>query len=227
MSDIKNNGGRTRGAGRTREIILDAAETVFAQNGFAGTRVDVISNIAGYNTGLIFRYFGDKLGLYTEVIRCADEKISDLLKRVYAPLLDEESTNITSDCFRAFLKNMIKTLLDYLFENPKLVRILTWEMANGWQTLIQITPQMPTDDSSQFENFFRKALNTGMLRTDFIPFIQYSMIVQISQAYLASIPMYQRVLPEKDLTSSENLTAARDYLVDFIVAGIMIDPKRA
>lgn len=226
MSDIKNNRGRTRDARRTREIILDAAETAFSQNGFAGTRIDSISNISGYNTGLIFRYFGDKLGLYTEVIRRADGKISELLKRVYAPLLEEKNINITADSFRAFLKNMIKTFLDYLFENPKLVRILTWEMASGWQTLLQLTSQIPTDDSSQFENFFRKAQDTGMLRTDFIPFIQYSMIVQISQAYLASIPMYQRMLPEKDLTSSETLTAARDYLVDFIIAGMMIDPKR-
>ena len=47
----------------TREAILMAAESVFAQHGFDGARIDTIADISGYNKTLIFRYFGDKLGL--------------------------------------------------------------------------------------------------------------------------------------------------------------------
>lgn len=227
MTNIESTKGRIRDAQRTREIILDAAETVFAQEGFAGTRIDTIANMSKYNTGLIFRYFGDKLGLYTEVIKRADGKINELLGYVYAPLLEEENAEITADRFKAFLKNMIETMFNYLLENPKLVRILTWEMANGWQMLTQITSQMSTEDSLQFENFFRKAQSIGLLRSEFIPLLQYSMIIQICQVYIASIPMYQRLLPKKDLTSKKTLTDTRAYLVDFIIAGMMINPKEA
>src|SRR5258705_13958891 len=56
--------GRERDAEAARADILSAAEEVFAQRGFSGARVDEIAAASGYNKALIFRYFGDKLGLY-------------------------------------------------------------------------------------------------------------------------------------------------------------------
>ncbi|HET8578180.1 MAG TPA: helix-turn-helix domain-containing protein, partial [Methylomirabilota bacterium] len=55
---------RTYDAARTREIILDAAEALFAEHGFHGTSVDAIAVRSGYNKSLLFQYFRDKVGLY-------------------------------------------------------------------------------------------------------------------------------------------------------------------
>ena len=66
--------GRTHDAEGTREAILDAAEAVFAEHGFDGARIDAIAALAGYNKSLIFLYYGDKLALYAEVIRRADDQ---------------------------------------------------------------------------------------------------------------------------------------------------------
>src|SRR5215468_1334522 len=94
-----------RGRGeKTREAILTAAETVFAEHGFDGARVDTIAEVSGYNKTLIFRYFDDKLGLYTEVIKRADQEVSDLLAHVFAPLLEDETIATDAHRFRAFLK---------------------------------------------------------------------------------------------------------------------------
>jgi TetR/AcrR family transcriptional regulator len=53
----------------TRDRILDAAEGLFASHTFSGTQVDRVARVAGVNKRLIYHYFGDKAGLYGEVLR--------------------------------------------------------------------------------------------------------------------------------------------------------------
>jgi AcrR family transcriptional regulator len=59
----------TRNPARTRERILGAAFREFAANGFAGARVDEISRRAAINKRMLYHYFGDKAGLFREVLR--------------------------------------------------------------------------------------------------------------------------------------------------------------
>lgn len=98
--------GRRRGE-ITREVILNAAEVVFAQHGFDGARIDVIANVSGYNKNLIFRYFGDKFGLYAQVLMRSDREMGEILAHVFAPLLEDETTVFQVQGFRTFLKMMI------------------------------------------------------------------------------------------------------------------------
>jgi TetR/AcrR family transcriptional regulator len=54
---------------QTRTRILEAAMKEFAQKGFAGARVDVIARLASINKRMLYHYFGDKEGLFREVLR--------------------------------------------------------------------------------------------------------------------------------------------------------------
>jgi TetR/AcrR family transcriptional regulator len=47
------------------------------------------------------------------------------------------------------------------------------------------------------------------------------MLLQICQTYLVSLPLYQTMLSSEDLSSASALVQAREYLADFVVAGIM------
>src|SRR5258708_30602428 len=78
--------GRRRGEA-TREVILTAAEIVFAEHGFDGARVDTIANVSGYVNKLIFRYFGDNLGPSAEGLPLTDRELNALLARTIAPSL--------------------------------------------------------------------------------------------------------------------------------------------
>jgi len=60
---------RERNAERSRERLLDAALTEFAEHGFAGARVGAIAERAGLNKQLISHHFGGKRGLYESVMR--------------------------------------------------------------------------------------------------------------------------------------------------------------
>jgi AcrR family transcriptional regulator len=61
--------GRVRDPERSRERILDAALTEFAEHGFAGARVEAIARRSGLNKQLISHHFGGKRGLYDAVMR--------------------------------------------------------------------------------------------------------------------------------------------------------------
>ena len=74
MSESGSKRGRGRDAEKTREVILDAAEAAFAEHGFAGSRMDAIASVSGYNISLLFQYFGDKLGLYVQVLKRIDRQ---------------------------------------------------------------------------------------------------------------------------------------------------------
>jgi TetR/AcrR family transcriptional regulator len=223
MSELRRKRGRERvyDAPRTRETILNAAEAVFAEHGFDGTSVDAIAAQADYNKSLLFQYFGDKLGLYTQMLKRADREMGELLAHVFAPVLENGTAVSQADQFRTFLVSMVQTFFDYLLEHPRLMRILTWEMAEGWQTFAQIASQFPPEDADAFQQLFHKAHRAGLLRSDFVPIIQFTMMVPICQAYLAYLPLYQRLLPGEDLSSTSGLARAREYLVDFVVAGLM------
>src|SRR5579872_740133 len=54
---------------RTREKLIEAAGRVFAEKGYQGATVREICRQAGANVASVNYTFGDKLGLYTEVLR--------------------------------------------------------------------------------------------------------------------------------------------------------------
>ncbi|MES4992509.1 TetR/AcrR family transcriptional regulator [Phyllobacterium sp. 22229] len=52
-----------------RDLILDAGELIFADEGFAGAKMRDIANKAGVNQALIRYYFGSKQNLFDDVFR--------------------------------------------------------------------------------------------------------------------------------------------------------------
>lgn len=144
MDEIK----KSRGAA-TRVAILQAAETIFAEHGFDDARVDAIAEASGHNKTLIFRYFGNKVGLYTEVLKRADLEYSALLPRLFLPWLQDESNVFDARRFRDLLKVTIEAFFDYMVDHPHLTRILNWEQADGWQTFTKIVSQFEPDELPQ------------------------------------------------------------------------------
>lgn len=62
---------QARDAERTRRELLDVATEVFAQDGFAGARVDEIARRTRTTKRMIYYYFQSKEGLYTAVLERA------------------------------------------------------------------------------------------------------------------------------------------------------------
>lgn len=80
---------RVRDADRTRQAILEAAQHVFAEKGFAEAGVREITARAGVNPSLVSRYFGGKLKLFEAALDAALETrlMTDLPKESFGKLI--------------------------------------------------------------------------------------------------------------------------------------------
>ena len=58
---------RERRLERTRSLLLDAAEEVFAEKGFTPASLDDIARVAGYTKGAIYKHFATKEDLFLAV----------------------------------------------------------------------------------------------------------------------------------------------------------------
>jgi len=213
---------RIHNAEGAREAILNAAEEVFAEHGFDGARIDVIAKISGYNKSLIFQYYGDKLSLYSAVIRRADEQTRGMQDEALNTLLQVE-TELNPNQIKKLLGAYVGWYFDYLNEHPRIQRIYMWEMAEGWQTFSKILSQRDFDDVDQFAPVLAKLQAAGLLRSTPHPLLQLSSAVFVCALYLSLPPLYKVMLPGTDFASP----AAREFVIEFIVNGLLISPAEA
>jgi AcrR family transcriptional regulator len=225
MPELRRKRGRERvyDAPRTREAIVNAALAVFAENGFDGTSMDAIAQTSGYNKSLLFQYFGDKLRLYTQVLKRADREMGELMGRVFTPLLEDETLASNADRFRDFLRSTCGAFFDYMVEHPQVMRLFNWEQAEGWQTFTRIASQFEPEDLSRFEALFKMARSSGLLRSDLDIVVMVMLIQQTCWSSHAALPLYQLLLAGKDVSSATALTHVREQIVAFLVAGMMGD----
>ncbi len=223
MSEPGSKRGRPHDAEGTRQIILDAAEEVFAEHGFDGARIDLIAQAAGYNKSLIFQYFDDKLGLYGAVIRRADDQTRVWQNEALSTFAAvEPSTN--TDQIRDLVRKYIGLYFDYLVAHPHVLRIYMWEMAEGWQTFSKIATQRDFDDVDDFVPVLAKLQSAGLLRPGVNP-AQFSSVLFMPALYLALLPLYKVLIPNLDLYSAAELAKAREFVVEFTVNGLLITPS--
>lgn len=108
---------------RTKEQILEAAESLFAEKGFKATTLKDVSNKCAANTALISYYFGSKEGLRDAVLtRQLDRAGCRILKaRV------QETNPISLDEFRELLEIHFQGIE----EDNTVFRLIVWSMADG------------------------------------------------------------------------------------------------
>jgi AcrR family transcriptional regulator len=68
----------------TRDLLLDAAEEVFARRGFDGASLEEIAENAGYTRGAIYKHFGSKEELFLE----ANKRFNERYVHAFVDVLD-------------------------------------------------------------------------------------------------------------------------------------------
>ncbi len=218
--------GRMHDAEGTREAILDAGEEVFAEHGFDGARIDAIAKASGYNKSLIFQYFDDKLGLYAAVIRRADEQTRKMQNRALQELMGTTSRIMNLNRLKELLREYVGWYFDYLVEHPRIMRIFNWEMAEGWQTFSKIMSERDFQDVEDFRPIFSQLEANGVMRADPMPLLQFTTALFTTHVYLAMLPLYRVLIPDAELQSPAALGAARQFIIDLIVNGLLVTPPK-
>jgi TetR/AcrR family transcriptional regulator len=218
---------RGRDAESARQAILAAAEEAFANQGFGGARVDAIAEASGYNKALLFHYFGDKLGLYREVVfLCRDETEGCIGEMLLAAAGDP---NIPLDRARvqAFVERVSGWMFDHFTAHPRVLRIFAWEIASGWESFLAAKRQ----DPHAFKwvgpalDFIRRAQEQDIVHRDLDPKMIVMHIMSMTIIYLLSIPRYERLFPGEDLTRPDSMAHAREQMIRLAVHAVMTSPQ--
>lgn len=111
---------KTRNSALTKEKILAAAESEFAQKGLAGARIDDIARNSGFNKNMIYQYFQSKEKLYETVIYNEYSKLSELENIIIAKDADYEEK----------IGTIVREYFMFLKNNPNFTRLIMWENLN-------------------------------------------------------------------------------------------------
>jgi len=193
----------------TRTRLLDAAGHVFADFGFRGATVREICARAGVNIALVNYYFGDKLELYTEVLRlsigASENGIVQMAIQSAAP--PEQA-----------LRELVFAMLQRVCRGDR----PGWHFRLMVHEFAQPTPAMSTviDETMRpiYERF--RVLIGGMLRLppdhDKTRFCAHSVIAQVVH-YVHSRHVISRLWPELEMTA-ERIEEIAAHITDFSLA---------
>jgi TetR/AcrR family transcriptional regulator len=116
---------RTRDAERSRTAILDAAERLFADQGYDATSLTAVGAAAGVSRGTPGYFFRSKAELYQAVLDRAFAEVSDAVRTGRARAL---ASNETAD---TILAGAVSDYFDFLAARPNFVRLIEREALNG------------------------------------------------------------------------------------------------
>lgn len=121
-SDLQSEpAGRRKPKGeRTRQRILEAAESLFAERGYEGTTIAVVAKEVGIQQPGVFYYFADKHSLYEAVV---DEALGSVERTVLASLSGAGAPG-------ARLLRSVEAWVEAVASRPTLARLVLHEAAN-------------------------------------------------------------------------------------------------
>ncbi len=120
---------RPRDAERTREAVLDAAETLFAERGYKATSLVEVGRRAGVSRGTPGYFFGSKEQLYRAVLERAFQRARAVLAEA------RERAAASGNRPQALLHEAVTSYLDFLKNHPTFVRLVEWEALGGGRFL--------------------------------------------------------------------------------------------
>ena len=127
---------RERNAPRTREAILDAAEELFAEQGFGGSSLEEVGLRAGVSRGTPGYFFGSKAELYRAVMaRCLAQVRAAVQSGQARALASGESAEVV-------LAGAVGEYFDFITSHRNFVRLMEWEALGGGQSLSGVPPHV-------------------------------------------------------------------------------------
>jgi TetR/AcrR family transcriptional regulator len=202
-----------------RDAILDAAEQLFARQGFDRTTIKQIGAGARVNAALLYYYFTDKETLYREMLQRLVGGFADQgAARLAAPGSPEE-------VLRRFVHGQVEVML----ARPHLPRLLARELADhearhAEQQILHVAAGM----FARLCDVIRRGQSTGAFRPDIDPrFAAISTVAQIAWMLVAR-PAVGLLLGEGiGGASDETVRAYTRHVAEFTLAALRLEGAAA
>jgi AcrR family transcriptional regulator len=143
---------------RSRTAILDAAEQLFADQGYDATSLNQVGAAAGVSRGTPGYFFGSKAELYQAVLDRSFAEVRDAVREGRARALASNESSET------ILAGAVSDYFDFLAARPNFVRLIEREalsgsrlphgashLSAGQEALAAISAELGLDDSASGE----------------------------------------------------------------------------
>ena len=200
---------KRRDAQRTRESILRAATTEFADNGFAGGRVDEIAAQMATTKRMIYYYFRSKEGLYLAVMESAYAVIRRLEQNLDVDGLDPVDA----------LRSLAESTYDHHTSHRDFVRLVAIENVHRAEHIRHsgVIRDLNSTAVQTLERVLGRGVAAGVFRSDIDALDVHMMISAYSVFHVANRYTF-RVLFERDLLDVDRNERYRRLAGDMIVA---------
>ncbi|WP_254388443.1 TetR/AcrR family transcriptional regulator [Thermanaeromonas sp. C210] len=197
----------------SREIILAAAEEIFAAKGLEGARVDEIAARANINKRMLYHYFQSKEDLYTAVLKSNFEKLLALGGRAITRSPDPVEQ----------VRAIITSFFYFLAANPHYPRLLSWEALQGGVHARKVLPPI----WEQGVPNLKAIIEQGMARGPFRPDLDIRQLATTIHTLCTSYFMEKDILAilwKDEPTSPENLKKRLEHILDLVLRYILANP---
>jgi len=138
----------------TKERLLKAAIQLFEENGYSGTTTASIASLAGVAEVTLFRHFGSKSVIFTEVLK-------QVRHSVELELFREEQKND----YREEISYAAKALCRYFIGENKTIRMMLFESIRNPQ-LKKILNEGPMKSIQYLRDYFSRLISEGFLKKE-------------------------------------------------------------
>jgi len=193
-----------------RQKILDASSAVFAEEGFAGARVDEIARRAGVNKAMLYYHIGNKQALYIEVL-------TRNFDRMEAALVDALARG---GSIADRLQAIITGIAEALKANPDHPRIVLREFASEGTNLEPVVLERLVQIFGLVRSLLADGVRTEEFRaTD--PVMTHLTLIGASLILNATAPLRERVSEiESGVGMPDDDTDVGAFLADLLMHGI-------
>lgn len=196
----------TRRGAATADRILDAAEAVFAERGYAGASLRDVAHGVGVRIPSLYNHFAGKEALYAAV-----------LERGLGPVLAILSGSVAAGPRTSGDSHeVVRRVMALLAQRPSLPRLVLHETLSGGQRLTPMLRQWIAPSFARAHELIEAGPGAGRWRPEQIPLLVLAMY-HIVIGYFAIAPLYEE-LNGQDLLAPEALEVQTRFLCDVVDA---------
>ena len=188
---------------QTAERILDAAEALFAERGFAGTTLRDVATAVGVRIPSLYNHFSGKEPLYAAV-----------LERGIRPVFETLMQSVASGDEPADQQRLIEDVMELLTARPALARLVQHETLAGGEHLTPMLREWILPIFAQARELIEAQGSGGRWRPEQVPNLVLAMY-QVIVGYFTVAPLYRAVGGE-DLLSKRALAEQTRFLVELV-----------
>jgi AcrR family transcriptional regulator len=193
---------------RTRQGILDAARSIFAEKGYSGANVNEIVALAGTSKPMIYYHFRSKEGLFAAV-----------LEDVYAGMRAIERSLQLQDLPPVeAMRRLVQVTFDYHAEYPDWVRLISVANIHGAQHILH-SPTIASQNSAILAilaELLARGEREGAFRAGVDPLHLHLMINSMC-FYRVSNRHTWRVIFGRDLSAPDDVARQRAMLAEAVL----------